>query len=121
MIAHCRMDEPLECCGVLAGVFPEVSLFYPLANALASETRYDADPLDLLRAHRDIRDREAELLAIYHSHPSSRPVPSKADLALNYYGPLPRIIISLLGDRPEVRVWRLDPESFEELPWRVVR
>lgn len=120
MVAHCLMDAPLECCGILAGVFPEVSLFYPLANVAASETRYDADPRDLIRVDRDLRAREAEILAIYHSHPRWQAVPSKTDLATNYLGPVPRIIVSLLDHPPVVRMWRLDPDSYEELPWRLV-
>jgi proteasome lid subunit RPN8/RPN11 len=121
MVAHCQMDAPLECCGLLGGVFPEVSLFYPLTNAEASETRYDADAHDLIRAHLDLRAREAEILAIYHSHPRWRAVPSLTDLGTNYYGPTPRIIVSLLTQPPEVRVWRLDEESYTELPWRIAR
>ena len=34
---------------------PEVSLFYPLSNIEASETRYNADPQDILRVVRDLR------------------------------------------------------------------
>lgn len=119
MLAHCLMDAPLECCGILGGVSPHVELFYPLANADASETRYNADPRDIIRALQDMRAREAELLAIYHSHPQWPAVPSKADLALNYYEETPRIIVSLLTSPPKVRVWRLRPDSFEELPWRI--
>ena len=119
MVAHCVMEAPLECCGILGGVFPDVSLFYPLGNASASQTRYDADPHDLIRAVVDLRTREAEMLAIYHSHPRWEAVPSRADLALNHYGPLPRIIVSLLSSPPVVRSWRLDAEAFEELPWRL--
>lgn len=121
MVAHCLMDAPLECCGILAGVFPEVSLFYPLNNAEASETRYNADSGDLIRVDRDLRVREAEILAIYHSHPRWAAVPSRTDLATNYLGPVPRIIVSLLDDPPTVRVWRLAPDSYDELDWRLVR
>lgn len=119
MVAHCRMESPRECCGILGGVAPVVSLFYPLGNALASETRYDADPNDLIRTVVDLREREAAMLAIYHSHPKWEAVPSRADLELNFYGPLPRIIVSLLTTPPVVRTWRLHATSFEELPWRL--
>ncbi len=119
MLAHCLMDAPLECCGILGGVPPLADLFYPLANADASETRYNADPRDIIRVMQDLRAREAEILAIYHSHPQWPAVPSKADLALNYYEETPRIIVSLLKSRPVVRVWRLLPDSFVELPWRI--
>jgi proteasome lid subunit RPN8/RPN11 len=102
---------------LLGGVGNQVSSFHPLRNTSASEVRYDADPLDLIAAVRTLRARKAEILAIYHSHPRWAAVPSQTDLRENHYGDVPRIIVSLLGEVPEVRVWRLDPESYEELSW----
>jgi proteasome lid subunit RPN8/RPN11 len=120
MVAHCQRESPLECCGILGGDSPRVSSIHPLRNDLASETRYNADPQDLITAHIELRQRRSEILAIYHSHPCFPAIPSDVDLAENHYGPVPRIIVSLAGDAPEVRIWRLNPDSFEELPWRIV-
>jgi [CysO sulfur-carrier protein]-S-L-cysteine hydrolase len=120
MVAHCVREAPLECCGILCGNAPRVSLFYPLRNDMKSETRYNADPRELIAAHIDFRGKGAEILAIYHSHPRWQAVPSQTDLVENHYGPVPRIIVSLLGEPPDVRVWRLDVDSYEELPWSVV-
>jgi proteasome lid subunit RPN8/RPN11 len=120
MVGHCLQEAPLECCGLLGGVPPLVSSFHPLRNAAASESRYDADPNDLINAVVALRERGAEILAIYHSHPRWAAVPSQADLRENYYGEVPRIIVSLLGQTPEVRVWRLDTDSYVELEWSVV-
>jgi [CysO sulfur-carrier protein]-S-L-cysteine hydrolase len=120
MVAHCLREAPLECCGLLGGFAPRVSSLHPLRNAAASETRYDADPHDLIAAVVALRERGAEILAIYHSHPRWEAVPSKTDLRENHYGPVPRIIVSLLEEVPVVRTWRLDPDSYEELPWRIV-
>jgi proteasome lid subunit RPN8/RPN11 len=120
MVAHCLREVPLECCGLLGGFAPRASSFHPLRNAANSETRYDADPQDLIAAVVALRDRGAEILAIYHSHPRWEAVPSKTDLRENHYGPVPRIIVSLKGPSPVVRVWRLDADSYEELPWRIV-
>src|SRR5262249_54438510 len=120
MLAHCLREAPLECCGLLGGVSPCVSSFHPLRNASASETRYDANADDLIQAVVALRERGAEILAIYHSHPRWAAVPSKTDLKENHYGEVPRIIVSLLGATPEVRIWRLDPDSYQELPWRIV-
>ena len=61
-----------------------------------------------------------KILAIYHSHPRCEAIPSRTDLRENYYGAVPRIIVSLLDETPDVRIWRLDPDSYEELPWRIV-
>jgi proteasome lid subunit RPN8/RPN11 len=120
MVGHCLQEAPLECCGLLGGLPPLVSSFHPLRNAAASETRYDADPKDLINAVVELRERRAEILAIYHSHPRWAAIPSQTDLRENYYGEVPRIIVSLLGETPEVRVWRLDPDSYVELEWSVV-
>ena len=120
MVAHCVQEAPLECCGLLGGIDSLVSSFHPMRNASASETRYDADPRDLIEAVQSLRARGAEILAIYHSHPRWAAVPSKTDLRENHYGPVPRIIVSLLGPTPEVRTWRLDPETYEELPWQII-
>jgi proteasome lid subunit RPN8/RPN11 len=120
MVAHCQREAPRECCGILGGIPPRVSSLFPLANAAASETRYDADPRDLINAVVSLRQSGAEMLAIYHSHPRWPAVPSRVDLEENHYGLLPRIIVSLATATPEVRVWALDRESFRELPWRIV-
>jgi proteasome lid subunit RPN8/RPN11 len=120
MVAHCQRESPLECCGILGGLSARVSSLHPLHNDLVSKTRYNAAPQDLIRAHIALRQSGAEILAIYHSHPAWPAVPSETDLAQNHYGPVPRIIVSLCGKSPDVRVWRLDADSFHELPWRIV-
>jgi len=121
MIAHCVREAPRECCGLLGGAPPRVGSFHPLRNAAtAAETRYDADPRDLIDAVVDLRRRDAEILAIYHSHPRWEAVPSRTDLDENHYGAVPRIIVSLLTDPPDVRVWRLGRDDFQEVPWVAV-
>lgn len=118
MIAHCLRESPRECCGLLGGRPPRVSSFHPLRNvAAAAETRYDADSRDLIDAVVDLRRRDAEILAIYHSHPRWEAVPSRTDLEQNHYGAVPRIIVSLLAEPPVVRVWRLGRDDFQELSW----
>jgi proteasome lid subunit RPN8/RPN11 len=73
-----------------------------------------------VEAYRWLRDRNWHIVAIYHSHPRWPAVPSKTDLELNYWGDTPRIIVSLLIEPAELRVWRLDANSFRELPWTLV-
>jgi proteasome lid subunit RPN8/RPN11 len=71
MIAHCRRDAPLECCGILGGVQPRVLSLHPLCNIAASKTRYLADPKELIQAYVWLRSQQRDILAIYHSHPAS--------------------------------------------------
>jgi proteasome lid subunit RPN8/RPN11 len=121
MVAHCLREAPLECCGLLTGIAPRVSSWHPLRNEADSATnRYFANPHQIIEVDRECRRLATEFLAIYHSHPRWAAIPSRTDLEENYYGALPRIIVSLLGETPEVRVWRLEPDSFQELPWQIV-
>jgi proteasome lid subunit RPN8/RPN11 len=115
MVAHCQREAPLECCGILGGIAPRVSSFHPLRNAAGSEVRYVADPQDLIESVVALRQQGAEILAIYHSHPRWPAIPSRTDLEENYYGLVPRIIVSLAGETPTVRIWR-----FEEVAWHIV-
>lgn len=123
MIRHAQAEAPLECCGLLAGRGGQAWRIYPLPNASQSETRYDADPKALIEAVQGIRREAAEIVAIYHSHPKWPAVPSKTDLRENHYGEVPRIIVGLLPDPPECRVWRFysEEERFEELTWRLAQ
>jgi proteasome lid subunit RPN8/RPN11 len=124
MVAHARAELPNECCGLLAGqILPGravVTARYALVNAAASPVRYDADPKSLFAAFKEMRALGTELLAIYHSHPTSDPVPSRTDLERNFYGPeVVHLIVSLRTAEPEVRGWRLHENGYTEAAWEV--
>ena len=116
LVAQALAERPNECCGLLAGKLERpagaekpgvprgrVVWHYPLVNALASPVRYESEGRGMLRAHRDMRERGLDLLAVYHSHPASEPVPSRTDLAWNYYPGVVHLIVSLAMTSPHVR------------------
>jgi proteasome lid subunit RPN8/RPN11 len=127
MIAQARAELPNECCGLLAGRMEgevrRVEAHYPLRNAAASPTRYDGDPKDHLAAQKDMHRCGTDVLAVYHSHPTSDPVPSRTDRDpdQNGYGDtVVHLIISLKGEEPAVRGWWLTAEAFREAAWEVI-
>ena len=115
MIEHARVELPAECCGLLAGAGAAISRCFRLRNELASPAAYRADVRDLFAAFREMREAGLDLIAIYHSHPTSPARPSRVDLAENYYGDTPRIIVSLAGPAPEIKAFRLGETHFVEL------
>lgn len=124
MIAHAQSELPNECCGLLAGrvsgALAEVVRRYPLVNLLASPTEYDADPASLFRAIRDMRPDGLDVLAFYHSHPASPPLPSQKDLARNYWGDaVMHFIISLMNEEPVMRGWWLREDGFDAADWEL--
>lgn len=120
MIRHAREAAPEECCGLLAGDGHVATSTYPLENELHSPVAYSASAKSLIRAFRQIRESGQTLMAIYHSHPTSPAVPSRTDLAQNYYGELPRPIISLITTPPTLRCFVLGEDSWTEIPIEVV-
>jgi proteasome lid subunit RPN8/RPN11 len=103
VFAHARAELPLECCGLLAGHITEgtgvVVARFAIGNDAGSSTAYETNARDLLAAFRAMREAGIELLAIYHSHPVSEPVPSRHDIERNTYGEsVVHLIVSLAGD-----------------------
>ena len=129
MVSQAKTELPNECCGLLAGVVegaePEKMKVgralarYPLVNNAASPREYLANDRTLFDAYRDMRDRGLDLLAVYHSHPVSEPVPSKKDLEQNYFEGIVHLIISLKADEPVMRGWWLGESDYREADWGV--
>ncbi|MCZ2341530.1 MAG: M67 family metallopeptidase [Bacteroidales bacterium] len=121
---HARSERPNECCGFLAGTLADgigtVARCLPLVNERASPIAFRTEARSVLAAFRAMRAAGQELLAIYHSHPTSAPIPSRQDLAENSYGPsIPWLIVGFAGEEVEVRVWWLDTDSYTEMvSWR---
>jgi proteasome lid subunit RPN8/RPN11 len=118
LLAQAVSELPNECCGLLAGRDKRVTHRYPLVNALSSPTRYESDPKLMFAAFKDMREQGTELVAIYHSHPTSDPVPSRTDLERNFYGSsVIHLIISLKDTEPVMRAWLLEETTFREAEW----
>src|SRR5437764_12269186 len=92
MLAQADAERPLECCGLLAGPLAasqselRVVRHYALVNAAASPTEYESDGRSIIHAFKDMRRNGWELIGVYHSHPTSPPIPSRKDLERNGYG-----------------------------------
>jgi proteasome lid subunit RPN8/RPN11 len=123
MLAHAKAELPAECCGQLAGTIVDgvgrVTLHLPLVNALTSPTEFLSDPASTLAAYKAVKATGTEVLAAYHSHPTSDPVPSRRDRERNYGEQIVNIIIGLRTAEPEVRGWWLTADAAREAGWDV--
>jgi proteasome lid subunit RPN8/RPN11 len=128
MVAHARTELPNECVGLLAGRFGEataaggervgrVERRYPLVNAAASPREYLSDPKSMFAAMKDMWAHGLDVLAVYHSHPTSAAVPSRTDLERNYSPEVVNFIISMQGTEPDVRGWWLTDRDHREAEW----
>jgi proteasome lid subunit RPN8/RPN11 len=145
MIGQARGELPNECCGLLvaksascaalvtgllghadfnaAAAATHIITFkgcYPLVNAAASPIEYLSDARSMFDAARDMRQHDLEIAAVYHSHPTTAPIPSRTDRDRNYSEHIVNFIISLQGPEPQVRAWWLTAETQREASWELV-
>lgn len=123
MIAHAVEEYPRECCGLLAGReqdgFHRAERLYRLVNELGSGVEFLSEPRSMLAAMRDMISRGWDVVAVYHSHPTTQPIPSAKDRERNYSEDVVNFIIGLAGSTPELRGWWLTAESHREAEWQV--
>lgn len=97
-------EDPLECCGYLAGEGDIVICVYPMKNVDQSRVHYSFDPREQFAAVKEIRKQNLEVLAVYHSHPEGPARPSAEDIRLAFDPGIRQVIISLCGGE-DVRVF----------------
>ncbi len=73
----------IEACGVLVGRLDDygiarVTRMVPTENLLQSSTRFEIDPRELFEIF-DGLEGEEEIVAVYHTHPTSAATPSRWD------------------------------------------
>lgn len=132
LVAHAQEQWPQEACGLLRGRAGRATAFLPAANVAAQpRTDYQVDPQALLQAL-DWEDQGDELIAIFHSHPTSPAIPSPVDVARALYPDSVYLILSLQDrSHPHLQGYFLRPEAIlidptaqalrQALPFRQVR
>jgi [CysO sulfur-carrier protein]-S-L-cysteine hydrolase len=111
-VAHARDEAPNECCGYLRATDGSVEHVFRAENLRASPYGYELDSGSLLAANE--LDDEGFQVGIYHSHPRSAPEPSQTDINLAHYPHWTYLIVSLEGDEPLVRAWRIEDGRVDE-------
>jgi len=103
---------PEECCGVLigrrSGSAAQVDEILPTENRAEDRTRrYEIDPKALIDAHLTARERGAEVVGYYHSHPESPAVPSERDRSTAWTDTSYLIVRVERGGATGIRSWSL--------------
>lgn len=116
MVAHAKEEAPNECCGIIAGEHGRARKLYRAVNAEQSPYRYSVEPKDLLRIHREVDGNGWEFLVIYHSHTHTEAYPSPTDVRLAAWPDAYYVLVSLAGDGPVVRAYRIEDGVVREEP-----
>ncbi len=114
IVAHARADLPRECCGLIVGLPGELDLTGPqtelfsLRNVAVGLDFYEVDAGDLFRVTRLLDEDGRDIVAIYHSHPTSPAWPSATDIELAFWPDAWSLICSLdEPEAPSLRAFRI--------------
>ena len=110
LVEHARAEEPNEACGLVAFREGTAERYLPARNAAASPYRFEleTDPQNWF-----LEDEGYEL-AVFHSHISSPPRPSRTDVEnIGLWEGRPYLILSL--GTGELAAWTISDGSIEPL------
>lgn len=119
VITHSQQEYPLECCGLLVGTkYSEfgklkykVEQVIKLENLLKSASEFESSPQSMFKAMRELRLSQLEILAIYHSHPNSSPVPSSKDICGHLSPEIFMLIIGNVKTDKNVGLWEITQQG----------
>jgi desampylase len=89
-------------------------------NVSDDPNRFLIEPAAHIAARREARTRGLAVIGFYHSHPHSPPVPSVTDLSEASYPDHLYLIVSPIGDRARIRIFRFVGRRFVEAPFLTV-
>jgi [CysO sulfur-carrier protein]-S-L-cysteine hydrolase len=109
---HARAEEPNEACGLVAFRDGVAERYVPAINEAASPYRFELKPKDPLDF---FLEDEGYELAVFHSHLSSPPRPSRTDVEnIGLWAGRPYLIYTVRTG--ELAAWRISDGSIEPLP-----
>lgn len=108
---HSRAEEPNEACGLLLLRNRRAERYVAGRNAADSPYRFELDVDPEVWFLED----EGYELAVFHSHISAPPRPSRTDLEnIGLWEGRPYVIYTVRTD--ELSAWRIDGDQIQELP-----
>lgn len=116
MIEHARSTAPEECCAICIGEPDTVRELHAVANVHETPvTRYQIGAADQLRVYRRAEEHGWDFTLVFHSHPATEAWPSTTDVALASWPDAVYAILSLTGDEPVLRAYRIVDGEITEL------
>ena len=96
LLAHAQKNPEVEVCGLIGNDASNQKNYYAIDNiAKRPSNHFLMDAPQQISAMKKMRDRQQQLFAIVHSHPTEKAIPSQLDIKENSYKDVFYIIISL--------------------------
>ena len=122
MLKQAEVEAPIEACGILAGKDGEVEKLYKMTNADRSSDHFMMEPKEQFKVAKDIRSAGLEMLAIYHTHPTTPARLSAEDIRLALTPNITYIIVSLQDSAsPVIKGFLMQDGDITEVPVKILR
>ncbi len=96
ILAHAQQNDSMEVCGLIGNDVAGGKNYYTIDNISKNPScRFLMDAPQQINAMKKMRDKQQQLFAIVHSHPTASAEPSQLDIQENGYKDVFYIIISL--------------------------
>jgi len=121
LLHHAQQTPKEEVCGLVSSKNNIATQSYPIKNTATKPTEFfNLDAQQQIKAMADIRNKQEQLFAIYHSHPTAPAIPSQTDLHQASYPEALYLIISLnIKGIMEIRGYQLQNKQFIEVALRL--
>jgi len=116
VIEHARIHLPYESCGLLAGTNNIISSFWKLENEVKSENRFFVQKKVVEKTFSNIEERSECVIAIYHSHPTTAPIPSSYDIFSHPDQKVKMVIVSFKLEIPKIQCYNILKSTYFECP-----
>lgn len=113
-----QISPDQEICGLIGSKNGIASSNYPIDNTdQRPQQRFQLEPQAQISAMKTMREKDEQLFAIYHSHPSAPAVPSALDIQQAAYPEALYLIISLNTKGVlEIRGYQIKDHKAVEIP-----
>lgn len=116
LLNHGKQCLPFEACGFLAGTGDIVKSLWRLQNEWQSDRRFFVSKRNVEAALQKIETAQQEVLAIYHTHPSTNPVPSQYDILHHPDPNVKMVIVSYKEPTATLRGYKISRNHYTECP-----
>ncbi|WP_173918943.1 M67 family metallopeptidase [Halobacillus sp. Marseille-Q1614] len=117
MLVHGKSCLPYEACGLLSGKGNFIKAIWPLENEWKTAHRFFVSKQVVEQTVARITQLGEQVLAVYHSHPTTAPVPSMYDIKNHPDPTVKMVILSFKTPTPLTKWFDIQGSTYEECPF----
>ena len=117
VLAHAQQNSDVEICGLIGKDPSDKKEYYPINNISKNPScRFLMDAPQQINTMKKMREKQQQLFAIVHSHPTTDAIPSPIDIEQSSYKDVFYLIISLSTEGVlEMRAYIQQQENMQEV------